>query len=279
MDILLPDRTHPTLTLLIDDSRSFLDSLSFQMPDHLAHRTFDDTQRALDWLQNNDAGLGGISNLANRNRFLTPSVLVVDYKMPRMDGLAFCRAIQGRPCKKILLTGLSGEKIGKEALSQGLIDGFVQKHAPDALERLETEIIRLQRKFFIDQTQARHPFLSDPVFASLATEIFQAGKFVEYETFDDPPGILFLDAMGRATLMVVETKSALIAHAERIGDEPAGLADALRDCRVVSLRQSRHRPAQHCRGAHDYYWALFELPSDFLTEPVYSCADFLKEQR
>ncbi|WP_317201145.1 hypothetical protein [Janthinobacterium sp.] len=47
----LPVYTHPTLTVLIDDSESFLRSLSFQLDPALANKTFHDTRGALQWLR------------------------------------------------------------------------------------------------------------------------------------------------------------------------------------------------------------------------------------
>ncbi|HTD04059.1 MAG TPA: hypothetical protein VK751_09660, partial [Undibacterium sp.] len=47
----LPVYQHPTLTILIDDSQSFLDSLAFQLPPHMARKVFHDTHAALEWLR------------------------------------------------------------------------------------------------------------------------------------------------------------------------------------------------------------------------------------
>ena len=47
----LPVYTHPTLTVLIDDSDSFLKSMAFQLDPALARKTFHDTSTALRWLQ------------------------------------------------------------------------------------------------------------------------------------------------------------------------------------------------------------------------------------
>src|ERR1700757_2148321 len=111
----LPVYSHPTLTVLVDDSDSFLKSLSFQLDPMLAAKTFHDTNVALQWLrqsaQRDEAPLhahfdpphqpADQYNVAldldriyriseRRQRFATPSVLVVDYSMPQMNGLEFC---------------------------------------------------------------------------------------------------------------------------------------------------------------------------------------------
>jgi CheY-like chemotaxis protein len=52
-----------------------------------------------------------------------PSVIVVDLKMPGMDGLTFCRNLRSDPRIKatpvILLTGSKGDEIRREALRSG----------------------------------------------------------------------------------------------------------------------------------------------------------------
>src|SRR5450830_872460 len=103
----LPVYSHPTLTVLVDDSDSFLKSLSFQLDPMLASRTFHDTGAALQWLLQRGAGApaGGVPLHVNfdmhnlpadqcnvaldleriyriseqSGRFALPSVLVVDY--------------------------------------------------------------------------------------------------------------------------------------------------------------------------------------------------------
>ena len=64
-------------------------------------------------------GADGIT-LARTNR---PSVMVVDLKMPGMDGFTLCRTIRSDPKLKdtpiILLTGSKGDEIRREALAAG----------------------------------------------------------------------------------------------------------------------------------------------------------------
>ncbi|MES2075553.1 MAG: response regulator, partial [Pseudomonadota bacterium] len=139
----LPVYSHPTLTVLVDDSDSFLRSMSFQLDPMLANKTFHDTSTALAWLRDsvrrdevplhvnfdtqNEApdqcnvalDLERIYRISERpQRFATPSVLVVDYSMPQMNGLEFCQAVQHLPCKKILFTGAADEKIAVTAFNR-----------------------------------------------------------------------------------------------------------------------------------------------------------------
>jgi len=65
---------------------------------------------------NGDDGL----TVARQHR---PNVIVVDLKMPKMDGFTFCRTLRADPRLKdtpvILLTGSKGDAIKREALSAG----------------------------------------------------------------------------------------------------------------------------------------------------------------
>jgi CheY-like chemotaxis protein len=64
-------------------------------------------------------GTDGLT-LARQQR---PNVIVVDLKMPGMDGFTFCRTIRGDARLKdtpiILLTGSKGEEVRREAMAAG----------------------------------------------------------------------------------------------------------------------------------------------------------------
>ncbi len=330
MDNRLPVYSYPTLTVLIDDSRSFLDSLAFQLNPRIGYKIFHDTRETLDWLHDAQRyaaisdpiyaksdelsqfferhsasiDLSRIYHIAmNRQRFSLPTVLVVDYAMPRTNGLELCQAVQGLPCKKILLTGQADEKVAVEAFNRNLIDRFIKKQDPNALNRLEEEIVRLQKDFFNERTSTlkdllldeTYSFLSDPAMGSLVARIGSRYRFVEHYLFPHPSGILFFDIRGKATLMVIETAAGLISHAEIAEDQnaPPELLSALKAFRLVPFFSdtsgmysdaishdwlSYCLPPQICHGRQDYYWALFDLPSHYLKGTVYPYAEFLKTQ-
>lgn len=322
---------HPTRTVLVDDSASFLVSTAFQLNPQLPLKTFHDTQAALKWI--NHAYLNSIKNtdpihvgydeetdsferrkvsidldkiyrtVLKRHRFETPSVLVIDYAMPEMDGITFCEAIKDLPCKKILLTGQADEKLAVDAFNRKLIDRFIRKNSPDSLAHLETEILNLQKEYFIDDSNtlkdllSRHSysFLSDPAIEDLVTQLCEQYHFVEYYLFPNPSGILFFDMKGKATLLVIETKAQLQSQLEvaQDYDAPPELISALKGVKLVTFFSdtggmytdavgddwlSYCLPSQLCRGRVNYYWALFDLPPKFLPGQIYSYEAFLKSQ-
>ncbi len=182
----LPIYHHPSLTVLIDDSDSFLKSLSFQLDPALASKSFHDTRTAIDWLDQQEGGdeahdstlhasydtypnsheecnvafdIEQIHRISfQRQRFMTPSVLVVDYSMPQMNGVQLCEALRHLPCKKILFTGVADEKVAVDAFNRGLIDRYIKKSDDDALDQLETEIVGPAARIFRGplRSAARH---------------------------------------------------------------------------------------------------------------------------
>jgi CheY-like chemotaxis protein len=326
----LPVYAHPTLTVLVDDSDSFLKSLSFQLDPMLASMTFHDTSEALRWLRMSaqDGGLPlhvnfDMQNLPadqcnvaldleriyriaeQRQRFATPSVLVVDYSMPQMNGLEFCEAVAHLPCKKVLFTGAADEKIAVSAFNRGLIDRYIQKSDDHALDILEVEIAALQRSYFDARSETlrelvllhNYHFLGDPALAALVQELKSSMGFVEHYIFPNPTGILFLDRHGKATLMMIETRQGMFAQYEmaRDSDAPSSLLDALLEQRVLPffsdpdgdgmysnrVGDNWHRycaAPKVCQGRETYYWALFELPAHYFARQPHGYAQFLLEQ-
>ena len=325
----LPIYHHPSLTVLIDDSESFLKSLSFQLDPVLASKAFYDTRSAIDWLDGHSQR-GNARNSAlhasfdtypnshdecnvafdieqihrisfERQRFMTPSVLVVDYSMPQMNGVQLCEALRHLPCKKILFTGEADEKVAVEAFNRGLIDRYIKKSDDDALDKLETEIVALQKEYFAARsdplrdmlTLHNYSFVDDPAFALLVKSLIGEHRIVEHYLYSSPAGILMYNADGEAQLLVVETEASMNSHYEVAcdNDAPDSLLSALRECCIVPwfregdgmycsrFKSAWHRyiaPAQVCHGARRYYWALFKLEAGQLDEPAASFSDYLR---
>lgn len=325
----LPVYAHPTLTVLVDDSDSFLRSVSFQLDPMLANKTFHDTVDALQWLRNSapESGVplhvnfdmqnlpGDQCNIAldveriyriaeQRQRFATPSVLIVDYSMPQMNGLEFCEAVAHLPCKKILFTGAADEKIAVSAFNRGLIDRYIKKSDDHALDILEMEVAALQDSYFDHRSDTLremltlhdYRFLTDPALADVVRELKRTLGFVEHYIFPNPTGILFIDKLGKTTLMVIETEKSMHTQYEiaRDSDAPRSLLHALLERRVLTffsdpfgdgmyssgMSENWHRYSaapRVCHGAETYYWALFDLPNHYFEKRPQTYAQFLQE--
>lgn len=327
----LPVYQHPSLTVLVDDSDSFLHSLSFQLDPALASCAFADARHALDWLRQHarlpvcdgialapsidsaerpldQAGIAfdvdQIFRIVLRpERFQVPTVVVVDYSMPQMNGLEFCQALASLPVRKILFTGAADEKIAVRAFNQGLIDRYIKKSDADALERLEQDIHELQTGYFAAQTAPLrdllalngYDFLFDPAFARCARALAARWGAVEHYLYPHPTGLLMIDGDGQARLLVVETDASLQAHIEVARDNkaPPSFVAALqaRDmvpffhegdgmyCTSVGDDWQRFcQPAAVCTGTQPYYHALFDLPPGYLPGARRPFAQFLRDQ-
>jgi CheY-like chemotaxis protein len=325
----LPIYQHPTMTVLVDDSPSFLHSLRFQLGSAFPSIGFSDTGAAIAWLRQHGAAPAALAGLLSPSvdtytfapqpcnialhveqvcalrrhaqRFMTPSVLVVDYSMPGMNGLDFCEAVRDLPCRKILLTGAADERVAIEAFNRGLIDRYVRKSDAHALDRLETDLTQLQEGYFLDQSEALrmllalhdYGFVNDPAISNLVRELGACHKIVEHYLFKTPPGFLMYDRDARPWLLAVETEHSMNAQYEIAldGGAPPSLLEALAQRRVVPnfsdgdgmYSPVRHRewhrftaPAQTCHGRELYYWAMFALEPGFLDGPVASFASFLR---
>lgn len=320
---------HPTLTVLVDDSKSFIDSLAFQMDPNRAVISFTDPREALQWIRDAFATRfpgflpvrvthDDLTFLTERrtvqldidrivrqihdiNRFVQPAVVVVDYSMPQMNGLEFCEALQGLPCKTVLLTGTADEGIAVQGFNHGLIDRYVKKHDSNMVERLDHEIHALQQQYFATLSRTlrdlltRHSFafLSDPAIGDRVRQLAERYGFVEYYLYPNPAGILLLTAKGEATLMVIESQASLSTQVESAEayDAPASLIEGLREGRIVPFfwpGNGMYTPAcvdweQYClpaekvEGREMFHYALFDLPRHLLEEPVVSHQTFLSE--
>ncbi|HEU4375999.1 MAG TPA: response regulator [Telluria sp.] len=322
----LPIYQHPSLTVLVDDSEASLARLQFALGAAVVTKAFSDQRQALGWLRRQTASapreqllsasvcdtdcmqqhcsvtldVDRIFRIGFRpQRFMQPSVLVVDYRMAKMNGVQFCEALADLPCKKVLLSDAGDEHAVLDAFNRGLIDRVVRKGDDDALVQLGCTIAALQQQYFAELSDALRAllvlhsfsFLGDPAIASLVRELSRAHGIVEHYLYPQPSGLLLFDATGRARLMAIETDHGMDVHHEVARDSgaPRSLLEAI-DARciipcfrngdgmyadTVGERWYRYcAPAQVCHGAQPYYWALFDLGASELPEPPAPFARF-----
>jgi hypothetical protein len=139
------------------------------------------------------------------------SVAVVDYDMPKMTGVQFCRAIRDLPVKTILLTGKAGLETAISAFNEGVIDCFLQKQDANVSIALRREIKRLQGEYFeeiSDPIQCalalqKPSFFSDPDFVKLFNEVSEENGVVEHYVCSSPPGVMMRDADGHESFLLI----------------------------------------------------------------------------
>jgi len=320
---------HPSTAVFIDDSADFLLNISLQLNPQLAFRLFSSPQTALAFIKHasdSNAGIGGVfqpyhghEDLAGTHRILDVdfgklvqrvndparfqqvSVVVVDYDMPAMNGLEFCRQLQGSGIRKILLTGKADETIAIEAFNRGEIDRFIVKQRNDAVPQLSREIDVLQRAFFKEMetgiatavTISPYQFLQDTAFIEAFEAAVNQLGIVEYYLSAEPKGILMLDQEGASWLLAVMSDEDLNAQYEiaEIEGAPLPMLAAMQSevCipyfgKAGSYYSSRCQdwctciyPATAIKGRQHFRYAIIKAPAGFDLRDVVSYSQYLQK--
>ncbi len=301
----------PTTVLLIDDDSNFLANFSLELDEMIAFRLFDAPGPALrhieeasgyakahgQWLHTQREAVGWPlrdhclrldlaaieEESTNPDRFREISVVVVDYAMPEMDGLTFCRQITNRNIKKVLITGVGDAKLAVTAFNEGIIDRFILKGDRDAATQVNAAVCELQEHYFRDvsrlvlqslEGEVPH-FLSDPVFNVYFRQLCADRGIVEHYFVAEPDGLLLLTAEGAIFRFVILSDEQMDTHWEIARDQEA-------PGEMLSALQSREKvpyfwksggyyrtgaewephlfPAHRLDAAQSYYVALIENP-------------------
>jgi CheY-like chemotaxis protein len=294
---------YPTSVLVLDDDPLFLESLDFQFSDELSCQTFTRPDAALEHLRSQAAqhpnfaryfqdcsemdldteGRHGdrllrlqLSELRSmvddRSRHQRVSVAVVDYDMPKMTGVEFCRATRNLPVKTILLTGKAGLETAISAFNEGVIDCFLQKQDSNVSDALRREIKRLQNAYFEEISDPircalalqKPCFFSDPGFVKLFEEVAESNGVVEHYVCAWPPGLMMRDADGNESFLLisdVETANSQCDAAEN-RSAPPDMLELLRTRKAHAwfpTRKGFYHPDFEADWAR-YIWPAQVLP-------------------
>ena len=137
--------------------------------------------------------LRGLSN--NREKYNQISVLIVDYEMPGLNGIEFCRLFSestDQPVKKILLTGTADDQVAIEAFNEGIIDKFLKKKEKNLSWSLIQNLKECTEQFFTEFTKKmtifsgfeKNQFISDPAFITEFKTILDRNGIIEYYALD-----------------------------------------------------------------------------------------------
>lgn len=243
----------PTTVVLLDDELSFLDSVQSALGKKIALRCFQTVEATTNFLQNTvlsetfierwklqprsaryiddrmrdfDIDVQKIrAAMYHPERFNQIAVVIVDYAMPRLNGVEFFQTLQDMPFKKVLLTGEANEKIAVEAFNQGIIDQFIRKDAPSYLERLQTAITDLEAVYFQDLSKdvitrlKNNPdglryCLDDPAFVAFFNQCITTYHPTEYYLTGSTGSFIFLSFNGTPSWLAVKDESELQSHYE-----------------------------------------------------------------
>jgi CheY-like chemotaxis protein len=320
---------YPTTVAFVDDSAAFLSNLSLQLDPQLAFRMFSSPTQALRFLngrpaqeqvaepifspyldrtEENDAHqvismrVDAIRSLAHQPaRFESVSVVVVDYDMPELNGMEFCRRIADPSVKKIVLTGKADERVAVRSFNEGLIDRFIRKHEIDAVETLN-QAIRDMQDAYLDQAGAsvrdalsvsEYAFLKDCTLAAHLNGIFERLGIVEHYLSYQPHGLLMFDGSGTAWLLVIHTDESLRGVREIAVEQgaPEGFLAELDSRRrlpyfwctegyypaqCVEWQPYMH-PASVFTGERRYTYAIVKKPAGLALDTVVPYDSFLRQ--
>ncbi len=302
----------PTTVVFVDDNTSFLKGLALQLPEDLAYQMFGNAEDALTHINRPgppplyqrcfshyraagvDTGSEQLIHLdislierevSNADRFREIAVVVVDYDMPGLDGLTFCKRIENPHIRKVLFTGVADEKVAIEAFNAGVIDRFIIKNDPNAVSRVVDSLQSLQNAYFrgISEMLRRSlllnapAFLSDGAFEAFFNHLRRDHRFVEYYLVARPGGFLLLTDHGVLYRLVVLDDREVAAQARFAATHGA-------PAQVIEDLEQRHRigyfyesieeyfdaaeyewdeylfPCQRLAGSDVWFWSLIESP-------------------
>ena len=207
----------------------------------------------------------------DRSRQQRVSVAVVDYDMPKMTGVEFCRAIRDLPVKTILLTGKAGLETAIAAFNEGVIDCFLQKQDQSVTYALRREIKRLQNEYFAEvsapinsaMSLQKPCFFLDPSFVELFKEVAEKNDIVEHYVCASPPGVMMRDADGNESFLLISDADAMKTQCEAAEtySAPADMVQLLR-----TRKAHAWFPTQEGLYHPDYEssWARFIWPAQVL---------------
>lgn len=283
---------HPGTIVLVDDHESFLRNLEMSTPRTLLSNAFDDPGEAADFLNDSfsdrppllqkllsyhsDYGQDALLKvniglleqaMTNADRFQTPTVLITDYSMPAMDGLELCRRVQDQAVKKILLTGYADEKLGIEAFNDGLIDRFVVKDHPKAVEVAFSHAVNLHAQYFCDMQNGVFggsnfisQFFADSAAISRLGEFREEHGYLEHYLTTEPFGYYLVDSAGSVGRLAIYSDLEIDQQLEMASTAgaPAAVLAALRSKAQALI------PYEELSGypVQQYPWEEFMFPAE-----------------
>jgi len=229
---------HPIKVVFLDDNRNFLDTLELEFSSQVNMSMFtnhDEALHMIDSYSESDA-IQSVHQLTNninadtttdrvvdfsinkmlsviydQARFNTAAVVVVDYEMPNMNGIEFCKKLGNRNVFKIILTAQADKDIAIKAFNDGVIDKFILKTSENLYQELTTAIQELTMRYFKEFSRLitnSHDSSLKLVFESeayqqLFQQVYSHSQAVEYYLIDNSGGFLFLDKNATPTWLII----------------------------------------------------------------------------
>jgi CheY-like chemotaxis protein len=321
--------------VVVDDNKNFLGNFSLRLGANLAYRLFTSPWEALRYL--NDAPPSAAllkrcltnevdctssapvpenllkvnldllkDELGNRRRFEETSVVIIDYDMPGLNGIEFCRLIQNPGIKKILLTGVADEKLAVSAFNEGLIDKFIRKQDNQNIAVINQHIAEFHDLYFSEKGALLKSaldadsfgFLLSPPFLDLFHRLGEQYRAVEYYLTCKPSGYILLTQDKKLLHLIVQSEEDMRDHAEIVRDYggPEALFNLIEQRAVIPYFWEKRNaggyyypevsnwrkcvyPCSLVGQGGPYYYALIESPDYFVRQDdeIYHHSQYLAE--
>lgn len=232
----------PTTLMMVDDSLSFLESVCFYLGAAQLTLSYQNPKTALEILKNASYLMNGPSCLVKslstdeldidgavkkldyqslsalifkRDRFAEISTLLVDYSMPHINGIEFCRKIADLPIKKIMLTGEAGHDLAVAAFNEGIIDAFLTKDIDRINHELGKIVLKMRLKYFSDVSlslmgASLGECKEAPEYVQVFDRFIHENQIVEYYRIDRLGSYLGLDKYAHPYWLVIKSENSFL---------------------------------------------------------------------
>jgi len=231
---------HPTSVVVVDDSRSFLNDLTFALNTKLSYVDFCEPNEALSFIErsyspgelektfaeNYEAENYGLNateqqmkidfsslykKIYDPKRFMETTALVVDYSMPEIMGDEFCERLQATSIKKIMVTSEAINQLAINLFNNGALNKFISKSMPNANKIINNLIVELQKSYFVERSKTLYEVLKqnsdfhleDPDVRLIFNNICKKYDIVEYYMIDSKGNYLLLSYKGKPYYFIV----------------------------------------------------------------------------
>lgn len=218
--------------------------------------------------------------LSNPNRHSEISAMVIDYNMPEMSGVELAKETAHLTIPRILLTGNREDSKSISGLANGLIERYVQKAEPEAINRLIVNLKELTYRYFQNLTTPLLSYLqtngkialSDPTFIDFFETYCDKNAIKEYYLIDINCSFLCINDNAQRKYFIVHTEKSLNNWFEINAEYLDGFGDNLEQVRQLKkipffglhteVQQTDPAQWQACfytcnllEGRVSYYWA------------------------
>lgn len=320
----------PTTLLALDDDQDLLDNIQYALSSQYKCICTSDPIEAYNLLDKNrgwtksllekgvsqiypedDPSMFSVSlnipllknQISNSDRFKHIAILIIDYDMPKKNGLEFIRELNDPQLKVIMLTGKATPDMVIKAFNDKKIHRYISKGEPDYDKKISQYINELQAEFFLDFSkfildslkESKNQILENKSFVDLLNNVIQENKIVEYYLLDESGSFLMLDDKADNQIWLIVKSKSDIQHfyelAQDDPDLPAETLKKLKDRKILTyfkaFKESMNSAhlwhfleAEPLNEKKEFYYAIIKNDKHFQIKrsQIKSYQEFLKQK-